>query len=65
MDPQPRLLLDVTRDALEDAGYGRRPLPAESTGVFVGETVSEHKDIITSRLQVPRDCGERSAGSRR
>ncbi len=54
MDPQQRLLLDVTRVALEDAGYGRRMLPAESTGVFVGATVSEHKDIITSRLHVPR-----------
>jgi 8-amino-7-oxononanoate synthase len=54
MDPQQRLLLDVTRMALEDAGYGRRALPAESTGVYVGATVSEHKDIITSRLHVPR-----------
>lgn len=54
MDPQHRLLLDVVRVAVEDAGYGGRAAAAswrDRTGVFVGASVSEYKDLITSRLR--------------
>jgi 8-amino-7-oxononanoate synthase len=54
MDPQQRLLLDCTRVAIEDAGYARRPLPADTTGVYVGVSVSEHKDIVTSPIRLPQ-----------
>jgi acyl transferase domain-containing protein len=51
MDPQHRLLLDTVRVALEDAGYGEAMLAGSRTGVFVGASVSEYKDLITSRLR--------------
>ena len=50
MDPQQRLMLDQARLALDDAGYGGRPLP-KSTGVYVGASVSEYKDLVISRLR--------------
>ncbi|MFE9559615.1 type I polyketide synthase [Streptomyces sp. NPDC006487] len=34
MDPQHRLLLDVSREALDDAGMGRGDFDRENTGVF-------------------------------
>lgn len=51
MDPQHRLLLDTVRVALEDAGYGEKMLAGSRTGVFVGASVSEYKDLNTSRLR--------------
>ena len=50
-DPQHRILLDAVRGALADAGYEKRPLPRQTTGVFVGASVSEHKDLQTTRLR--------------
>jgi acyl transferase domain-containing protein len=49
MDPQQRIFLDATRIALEDAGYAARPFPKKRTGVFVGATVSDFMDLLTSR----------------
>ena len=52
MDPQHRLLLDAVRMALEDAGYGARPpAPERHVGVFMGLSVSEYKDLVTTRLR--------------
>ncbi|HSD85945.1 MAG TPA: beta-ketoacyl synthase N-terminal-like domain-containing protein, partial [Kofleriaceae bacterium] len=51
MDPQHRLLLDSVRVALEDAGYGETALAGSRTGVFVGASVAEYKDLNTSRLR--------------
>src|SRR5713226_2316955 len=51
-DPQHRLLLDTVRCALQDAGYENRSYPRERTGVFVGASVSEYKDLQLSRLRV-------------
>ena len=51
MDPQHRLLLDAVRVALEDAGRGEATLAGTRTGVFVGASVSEYKDLVTSRLR--------------
>lgn len=56
MDPQQRLFLDQTRQALDDAGYGIRALP-RSTGVYVGASVSEYKDLIVSRLRARQILG--------
>jgi len=51
-DPQHRLLLDSVRAALQDAGYERRPFERTRTGVFVGASVSEHKEVLLSRVRV-------------
>lgn len=41
MDPQHRLALDVTREALDDAGLGRGGSDRERTGVFFGISVGD------------------------
>src|SRR5256886_2075451 len=50
-DPQHRLMLDCVRAALQDAGYEKRPWERARTGVFVGTSVSEHKEILLSRVR--------------
>ncbi len=51
-DPQHRLLLDSVRVALQDAGYERRAFERTRAGVFVGASVSEHKEVLLSRVRV-------------
>ncbi|MFF8844303.1 type I polyketide synthase [Streptomyces sp. NPDC015127] len=51
MDPQHRLMLDVTREALDDAGLGRGDFDRENTGVFFGISVSNYKDLMTAPLR--------------
>ncbi|MFZ3494858.1 type I polyketide synthase [Streptomyces sp. 5.8] len=51
MDPQHRLMLDVTREALADAGMGRGDFDRENTGVFFGISVSDYKDLMTAPLR--------------
>src|ERR1700722_7958098 len=50
-DPQHRLLIEVVHDALQDAGYDKTSFDRTNTGVFVGASVSEYKDLLTSRLR--------------
>jgi acyl transferase domain-containing protein len=50
-DPQHRLLLDTVRAALQDAGYERRPYERARTGVFIGASANEHKELVVSRLR--------------
>lgn len=50
MDPQQRLVLEQTRLALHNAGYDERTLP-KSTGVYIGASVTEYKDLVVSRLR--------------
>ncbi|WP_328622104.1 type I polyketide synthase [Streptomyces sp. NBC_00354] len=52
MDPQHRLMLDVTREALDDAGLGRGDFDRENTGVFLGISVSDYKDLMAAPLRV-------------
>ena len=49
MDPQQRLMLEVARAAIEDAGYASGGLP-RATGVYVGISVSEHYQLAAARL---------------
>ncbi len=49
MDPQQRLAIEMTRQALQDAGYESKSFDRSRTGVFIGASVSEYKDIVTSR----------------
>ncbi|MFD3698093.1 aminotransferase class I/II-fold pyridoxal phosphate-dependent enzyme [Streptomyces sp. NPDC058646] len=51
MDPQHRLMLDVAREALDDAGLGRGDFDRENTGVFVGMSVSDYKDLMAAPLR--------------
>ncbi|HXN83370.1 MAG TPA: polyketide synthase, partial [Myxococcales bacterium] len=50
-DPQHRLLLDSVRCALQDAGYEAKSWDRRRAGVFVGASVSEHKELLTARLR--------------
>ena len=50
-DPQHRILLDAVRGALQDAGYEKRPFERGRTGVFIGASANEHKEILLSRLR--------------
>lgn len=47
MDPQQRLMLEVVREALQDAGLEQRPFDRRRTATFVGASVSEYSAIST------------------
>ncbi len=49
MDPQQRLVIEMTRQALQDAGYDGKAFDKSRTGVFIGASVSEYKDLMTAR----------------
>ncbi|MGW6705915.1 aminotransferase class I/II-fold pyridoxal phosphate-dependent enzyme [Streptomyces sp. NPDC054956] len=51
MDPQHRLMLDVSREALADAGMGRGDFDRENTGVFFGVSVSDYKDLMAAPIR--------------
>jgi len=49
MDPQLRLLLECTADALADAGQDAARLAGSRTGVFVGTDASPYWDLLSRR----------------
>jgi acyl transferase domain-containing protein/7-keto-8-aminopelargonate synthetase-like enzyme len=51
MDPQHRLLIEAVRQAIQDAGYDGKSFDRANAGVFVGASVSEHKDLLISRVR--------------
>ncbi|MFG2292866.1 beta-ketoacyl synthase N-terminal-like domain-containing protein [Streptomyces sp. NPDC048603] len=51
MDPQHRILVELTREALQDAGLERRGFPGHDTGVYVGASVSEYRNLMATRVR--------------
>lgn len=47
MDPQQRLMIEVAREALQDAGLERRSFDRRRTATFVGACVSEYSAVST------------------
>jgi 8-amino-7-oxononanoate synthase len=60
MDPQQRLMLEVSRHALEDAGYAKRKLAQGRVGVYVGASSSDHRMLIANAVNLPCDLAGRS-----
>jgi 8-amino-7-oxononanoate synthase len=50
MDPQHRLLVDLAREAIQDAGWERRPFDRARTGVFVGISTSDYRQLTSTRV---------------
>lgn len=50
-DPQYRLLVELTRAALQDAGMERGGWPRERTGVYIGASTSEYQDLLMTRVR--------------
>ena len=53
MDPQQRLMLEVSWEALEDAAINPKSLSGQNAGVFVGISVSEYAQLMIKTL--PRE----------
>lgn len=47
LDPQHRLLLEVSWEALENAAYDMKDLRGSKTGVFIGITLNDYEKVIS------------------
>lgn len=50
MDPQQRIMMEVTYEALERAGLPLHQLAGTRTGVFMGNTTTDYRDMICRDL---------------
>ncbi len=65
MDPQQRLMLEISRQALEDAGYASRRLAGGRVGVYVGASSSDHRTLATGPVNILLDAQGRSGSAPR
>jgi acyl transferase domain-containing protein/acyl carrier protein/2-polyprenyl-3-methyl-5-hydroxy-6-metoxy-1,4-benzoquinol methylase len=56
MDPQQRLILEVAREALEDAGVPVERLAGSRTGVFVGVSTHDYGEILGDAMSRQLPC---------
>ena len=62
MDPQQRLLMELSYEALDDAGQIKENLDGSDTGVFVGISVNEYSQLqFSDPLQINSHSGTGSA----
>lgn len=54
MDPQQRLLIEMTRSAIQDAGFEQKGFDRRNAGVYVGVSISEFQSIIQARMGAMR-----------
>ena len=52
LDPQHRVLLTTTRDALRDAGLSAESIAGRDIGVFMGQSTGEHWDTLRTKAPV-------------
>ncbi|GBN00720.1 Fatty acid synthase [Araneus ventricosus] len=48
LDPQARILLEVTHECIVDAGYDSEELRGRNVGVFIGNSISESEEFFCS-----------------
>ena len=46
MDPQHRMMIEVTYEALEIAGLSLKSLAGSRTGVFTGHFTSDYREMV-------------------
>lgn len=52
MDPQQRVLLEMTHHALEDAGFTSKDLLDEKVGVFIGATSNDYLELLLRETEI-------------
>ncbi|MFF9978462.1 aminotransferase class I/II-fold pyridoxal phosphate-dependent enzyme [Streptomyces erythrochromogenes] len=57
MDPQHRLLIDLTREALQDAGWEAEGFDREETSVITALTESGYRELSTMRIRMRQLAG--------
>lgn len=63
MDPQQRILLEVTWQALEDAGMAPDTVRGANAGVFTGIMNKDHSDLLVRHLGLDEIAAHMNAGN--
>ena len=60
MDPQQRILLELSFEAFSAAGYTREALSGQKIGVFMGITKSDYQKQYRNNIRITSDIEQRS-----